>query len=351
MSAGAVLFVVGATHHRAPLDLREKLALPPAELAQFRTDVSTLPGMREMAVLNTCNRIEFYGVAEAEEAIAALQSLFCQRQGIAEEGFAGIRLHETGRGAVHHLIEVAAGLDSQMVGENEIFGQVKEAYADARGGGTAGPVLNRLFQKCFQAAKHVRTHTAITAGNVSTANVAVDLALTIFGELDHARVLLLGAGDIGEKTARAFRSRGAGELTVSSRTLPRAMELASELDAAALPFEHVERHLVQFDIIVCAMTAPQRIVTAPAIAAAMRQRPAQPLFLIDLALPRNVEPLAAARDNVFLYNLDDLARIAERNRAAREAEVHRARLIVQEKAAALWRQLSPHAGGNSLVNH
>ncbi|HEX2100376.1 MAG TPA: NAD(P)-dependent oxidoreductase, partial [Candidatus Synoicihabitans sp.] len=189
------------------------------------------------------------------------------------------------------------------------------------------------------AAKYVRTHTAVTEGHISTANVAVDLATTIFGDLSRARVLLLGAGEIGEKTARAFRSRGAARITVSSRTLSRAMELAAALDAVALPFEHRERHLADFDVIVCATSAPTPVVTAAAVTAAMKQRPAQPLFLIDLALPRDVEAAAAERANVFVYNLDDLARIADENRAAREAEVVKARAILAERTTALWRQV------------
>lgn len=344
MSAPPVLFVVGATHHTAPIELREKLALEPDQLAAFRSELAALPGLREVAVLNTCNRVEFYGVAEAGEAVQALQTAFCARRGLPADEFARIRMEATNDAAVRHLLEVAAGLDSQMLGENEIFGQVKEAYAGAQAAHTVGPVLNRLFQKAFQAAKHVRTHTAITLGQISTANVAVDLALTIFGDLSRARVLLLGAGDVGEKTARAFRSRGTSLLTVASRTLPRAMELASELDAVALPYEHVERHLGEFDIIVSATAAPHPVLTEAAIAAAMRQRPAQPLFLIDLALPRDIEPAAAARENVFLYNLDDLARIADENRAARESEVGKARAIVRDKTTALWRQVAAQLG-------
>ena len=340
MSAQPVLFVVGVTHHTTPLELREKLALNEQTLPEFRRELAALPGLREVAVLNTCNRVEFYGVADSPATIETLQMAFCQRQGLPADEFSRIRLQATNDEAVRHLLEVASGLDSQLLGENEIFGQVKDAYAGAQAAGTVGPVLNRVFQKSFQGAKYVRTHTAITEGQISTANVAVDLALTIFGDLSRARVLLLGAGEIGEKTARAFQSRGAAQLTVASRTLQRAMELASQLDAVALPFEHIDRHVAGFDIIVCATAAPRAIVTASAVAAAMKQRPAQPLFLIDLALPRDVEPAAAERENVFLYNLDDLARIAEQNRAAREAEVGKAKAIVAEKTAALWRQLN-----------
>jgi glutamyl-tRNA reductase len=338
MNRPPVLFVLGASHHTTPIELREKIALGAQQIPQFRRQLEVVPGLRELAILNTCNRIEFYGLAEPE-AILALQQEFCRRQGLPAAEFERIRLHETGPGAIRHLLEVASGLDSQMIGENEIFGQVKEAYAEAQAARTVGPVLNRIFQKGFQAAKYVRTHTAITEGQISTANVAVDLAGNIFGDVARARVLLLGAGEIGEKTARAFKSRGVVHLTVASRTLSRAMELASALEAAALPFEHVDKHLSDFDIVVCATAAPGAVLTQSLVAPAMRQRRAQPLFLIDLALPRDVEAEVAQLENVFLYNLDDLARIVDHNRAARAAEVHKAKAIVEERTTTLWRQI------------
>ena len=339
MKSPPVLFVVGATHHTTPLELRERLALAAEHLPQVRQELAGLPGVRELAVLNTCNRVEFYGVAESAETVRSLRGAFCRRQGLSETEFERIQLQQLGGAAVRHLVEVAAGLDSQMIGENEIFGQIKEAYADAQAAGTVGPVLNRLFQKGFQAAKYVRSHTGVTTGQVSIANVAVELAGSIFGDLNRARVLLLGAGDIGEKTAKAFQSRGASQLTVANRTLERAMEFARTFDATALPFENVQHHFARFDVLVCATAAPHAVVTDDAVQAAMKQRPSQPLFLIDLALPRNVEPAVARRENVYLYNLDDLAKIAEENRAAREAEVLKARAIVAERSESLWKQV------------
>ncbi|EIP96562.1 glutamyl-tRNA reductase [Opitutaceae bacterium TAV1] len=333
------LFHLGASHRRAPLDLRERLALDASAQETLRLALATrTPGLSGPVILNTCNRIEFYGVA-SPAAIDALETTFCELRNLPREEFAAIRDLSRGPDALRHLIEVASGLESQMLGENEIFGQVKTAYAAAQIAGSTGPVLNRVFQKTFQAAKHVRSSTAITEGQVSVANVAVELAQNIFGKLSASRVLLLGAGDIGEKTAKAFQSRGAASLTVCSRTLERAMELASTLDATAMPFEHFTHHLGQFDIAVCSTSAPDAVVTAGAVAAAMRTRPAQPLFFIDLALPRDVEPAVAGLENVFVYNLDDLARIAEKNRAAREAEVARARALAAARADALWRHV------------
>ncbi len=341
MSGQPTLFVLGASHRTAPLALREKLALTPEKAAALHARMGPAAGLRELAVLNTCNRLEFYGVAASAEVVVQLEREYCALQDLAVAEFAAARRHAAGSDAIAHLLSVAAGLDSQMVGENEIFGQVKDAYADAQARGGAGPVLHRVFQKVFQHAKHVRTHTAVAEGQVSIAGVAVGLALSIYGKLEGVRVLLLGTGDIGEKTARAFQSRGAGPLTVANRTAERAMALAAELGASALPWELVASRLADHDIVVGSTSAPHAVVSSAQAAAAMRARPGQPLFFIDLALPRDIEPETAKLENVFLYNLDDLAKIAEENRVAREAEVGQARAIVAEKAAQLWRQIEP----------
>ncbi len=334
------LFTLGASHHTTPIELREKLALTADKMNAFCERLSQLTGLREYAVLNTCNRVEFYGLADSTETVANLQREFCAFQGFSDTEFDAIRQHAFNQQAIQHLIEVSSGLVSQMLGETEILGQVKEAYAAAQTRHSTGPVLNRVFQKTFQYAKYIRSHTAITEGQISVANVAVDLATKIFGDLAEARILLLGAGEIGDKTAKAFQSRGARSLTVASRRLERAQELAATLSAAALPFEQWAAHLADFDIVVCSTAAPQTVVTQDTIRLAMKKRPARPLFLIDLALPRDVDPTAAKAENVFLYNLDDLAKIADENLAARTAEVKRAREILTEKANALWAQIS-----------
>ena len=336
------LFVLGATHQTAPLAVREKLSLGVEAAAALHAELTQVNGLREIALLNTCNRVEFYGVAESPATVAALQAAFCARQQFDTAEFEKLRLHLRDQAAVLHLFEVAAGLDSQMLGETEIFGQVKDAYASAVAQRSAGPVLNRVFQKTFQAAKLARTHTAINEGQVSIANVAVELALDIFGALTDVRILLLGAGEIGEKTAKAFQSRGAATLTVSTRRIERAMELAEQLGASALPFEQHEARLAEFDIVVGSTAAPSSVVSFAAAKAAMHKRPSRPLFFIDLALPRDIDPLAAGLENVFLYNLDDLAKIAEVNRAAREAEIGKARNLLGERAVKLWQQVQPH---------
>jgi len=331
------LFVIGATHHNAPLEVREKLAV--ASESALRESLSRVPSLRELAILATCNRVEFYGVASDEGAAESVQAAYCAMQSFDVADFQRIRIRLTGRDAALHLFEVASGLDSQILGENEIFGQVKQAYAAAQASGSAGAVLNRVFQKAFQAAKHVRTNTGISSGTVSVANVAVDLATNIFGSLDGTRVLVLGTGEIGEGTARAFKSRGAAELVVASRTPERAAEVAKGLGAATVPFEERESRVADFDIVVCSTSAPGTVLSTAGTHAAMKRRPARPLLLIDMAVPRDIEVSAAYLQNVFLYNLDDLGKIAEQSRAAREAEARRCRALLAERADSLWRHV------------
>ena len=337
MNAGE-LFLIGATHRTAPLGVRERLSLTETAAAELAAELAAMPGLREFVILNTCNRIEIYGVAATPVPRLWVTAAFCARQGMTLQEFERLRLELTGRAVVSHLLEVASGLDSQMLGENEIFGQVKRAYEAAQARGSTGPLLNRIFQKTFQAAKHVRSHTAITAGLVSVANVAVELAASIFGDLGGARVLLLGAGEIGLKSGRAFRSRAPAALAVASRRLDRAQEVAAELEAAALGFECALAGLADFDVVVCSTAAPTAVISSAMVSAAMRRRGGRPLFFIDVALPRDVEPDVAGLGNVFVYNLDDLARIATENRTARHAEIAKCQAILGEKAGALWTQ-------------
>jgi len=341
------LFLVGATHRTAPLEFRERLALGPEAEEGFARELAGMNSVREFAVLNTCNRVEIYGVAADEGAPGQVAAAFCARQRVQSSDFGRFGFVAHGRDVVQHLLEVASGLDSQILGETEIFGQVKRAYAAAQARGSVRAVLNRVFQKAFQAAKHVRTDTAVTAGQVSVANVAVDLALDIFGSLGSARVLLIGAGEMGRRSGRAFASRGAGNLTVSSRTVEHASQLASELGAGVLRFEERETRLSEWYVVVCSTAAPGTVISAGAVRSAMRERGARPILFIDLAMPRDVDAEVAEAGNLFLYNLDDLSQIAEKNRLARAAEAERGRQVLSLRTESIWKQLQAQrpAGG------
>ena len=330
------LFLVGVTHRTAPLEFREQLALGAEKEPALAAELTRLRSVTEFAILNTCNRVEIYGVATDPAASRQVSAAFCTLRGVEPAAFERFGFELQGRAAVDHLLQVAAGLDSQILGETEIFGQVKRAYATAQSRQSAGPVLNRLFQKAFQAAKHVRTNTGVTTGQVSIANVAVDLALTVFGDVREAWVLLIGAGEMGEKSARAFQSRGARHLQVTNRHFERAAALAQTLGAEALPFEDREDRLAQADIVVCFTSSPTTVVSLGGVQRAMAARKSRPLLLIDLAMPRDVDAAVAGLENVFLYNLDDLAKIAATNRRARSAEAEAGRLALTPRIDALW---------------
>lgn len=341
MNAAAQLVLVGVSHHTATVEQRERLALGSQQLEPFYDGLLAIEGVTECFVLSTCNRLEVYARIDHPDSIAAISSCLCTMTDMNPVDFSSMRLTSTGLESVLHLFEVAAGIDSQIVGEAEILGQVKTAYAWAADKGAVGPVFNRVLQKSFQAAKWIRTHTSIGQGQISTATVAVDLATQIFGRLDSTRVLVIGAGEISEKTARALQSRGAGSITVTSRRAETAAELASRVGGEAAPMEDLEHHLAESDIVVSSTSSPSTVVTADQAEKAMRQRAHRPLFLIDLAMPRDIDPSCAARDNIYLYNLDDLARMADENLSQRRAEVRRCRSALAERAKRTWDALKP----------
>jgi glutamyl-tRNA reductase len=332
----ASLVLLGASHHTAPLAVREKLALDEARAAALAGRLQHTPGVREFALLNTCGRVELYGVASDPATVDELRRALCEATGCAPADLEGVVVRRDNHEAIAHLFEVASGLDSQIVGEVEILGQVKQAYDQALDRKWTGPVLNRVFQKTFQAAKHIRTNTAIGEGQISIATVAVDLAGKIFGDLAAIRILVVGAGEIGLKTVQAFQSRGAKSITVASRTLTRAEEAAAMGGGWAATLADLPDVLASSDIVASSTSAPNAVITRELVAAAMKRRPARPLFLIDLALPRDIEPEAAGLADVYLYNLDDLAKIAETNLALRRAEVAKCRAILAERTAQLW---------------
>ena len=339
-SSTPLLFFLGASHQTAPLAVREKLALDEARAAALAAKLQATPGMREFAFVNTCNRVELYGVTQDAESLAALRAALAETTGCTPADLDAVLRQRQNHEVIAHLFAVASGLDSQIVGETEILGQVKGAYDTALARHWTGPVLNRVFQKTFQAAKHIRTHTRIGEGQISVASVAVDLAGKIYGDLAPVKVLVVGAGDIGLKTVQAFQSRGAKSITVASRTLSKAEEAAASAGGWAASMADLPEILAGADIVASSTSAPGFVITRELVAGAMRKRAARPLFLVDLALPRDIDPAAAGLANVFLYNLDDLAKIAEENLAQREAEVSRCHAILSERTAALWPQVA-----------
>jgi glutamyl-tRNA reductase len=318
-------FVVGITHQTAPLAIREKLALNLRSHEGLESRLAGIRGLRGFVALMTCNRAEIYGLADDGSAIAAVERVLTAAHGFSSNQFNRHGFRRDGREAIRHLIEVAAGFDSQIVGENEIFGQVKKAYARSQELGHTSGRLNRIFQRVFQAAKDIRRQVGITQGSVSLANLAVEFTAQALGDLACLRVLVLGAGDMGARAARAFRSRGVGTLTVASRRSAQAIALASEVGASHLPFEGRDRYLGQFDVVAAATSAGAPVVGVPEVLDAMDIREGRKMALIDFGLPRNIDPAVGRIGDVFLCAIEALSHSAAANREARLAEMEKGR--------------------------
>ncbi len=330
------LFVFGSSHRTAPLELRERIALENGKMEKLCKRLKETPGLDEFLVLNTCNRVEIYGVSHNGNLKTALQDSICSVHGMPREHLEAHTYWKANHEMLEHLFYLTTGMDSQMVGETEIFGQVKESYNSAQKQGTVGKTLNHVFQKSFKEAKWARTHTAISKGQVSIGNVVVDLAARIFGKLKKSKILLIGSGEVGEKTAQALKSRGVKHITVTSRTFENAHHLAHTLGGASLDLDNLESNLSDFDIIISSTASNDLLLTHEQVKHAQDERRGDPLFLIDLALPRDIDPAVAELENVFIYNLDDLSKIANQNLQTRLGDMDQLKQTFSRRAWAVW---------------
>ncbi|MBI5516545.1 MAG: glutamyl-tRNA reductase [Deltaproteobacteria bacterium] len=330
----SAVVVVGMNHRSAPVALREQLAVPAEELDGAVRDLGALEGAREALLVATCNRVEAYAAGPDPDALArSLRSWLARRAGAALETY----LYEhRGEGAARHLFRVCASLDSIVVGEPQILGQVKEAHAAADEAGTLGGGLGRLVTRAFQVAKRVRTETGIAAGQVSVASVAVDLARGIFGELQNRRVLVVGAGKMALGAARGLQRHGA-LLAVCNRSYDRALKLAQEHGGTAHPLTDLSLLVQASDVVVCSTAATRFVLTREELQAAMKSRRGRALFLIDIAVPRNVDPRAGDLDSVYLYNVDDLEKIVGEGLEGRSVATAQAEAVVTEELR-LWQR-------------
>lgn len=329
-------FVLSINHEKAPLDVREKYSLEDAKVANLYEKLERHGDVSESLILNTCNRFELYTRVKSGSDSRSVLDILAQFYGSSPEEVLKHLHLDSGQHAVQHLIEVSAGLRSQITGEAEILGQVKSAYATSQAAGHAGKVINRVFQKAFQAAKLIRTSTAICQGQISIASVAVDLATKIFGNLSSAKALSLGTGEIGENTVASLRARGARQFGIASRSPERAKEAAEKWGGAPKTLGEIASYLGDYDIVIAAVGSEDPVVTAPLLKTCGIQKRDRPLFLIDLGLPRNVDQQCGDFDNVFLYNLDDLASIAEENLAQRKEAVVESKQIAAQKSEFIW---------------
>jgi len=320
------IFCAGINHKIAPLSMREQVAIHEREMAMVLERVREIDGVSGAVMLSTCNRVELYA-----STLCPLQTLHGFQEILQVRSGEVLPLyHHTTPAAVRHLFRVASGLDSMVIGETEILGQVKKAYALASECGSATSQLHRLFQHAFRIAKSVRTETQITRGSVSVGSVAVELAEKIFGKLDQCRVMILGAGEISERTARSLQSRGVRSVIVSNRTYERAAALAAEIGGMALHFDHWEKTFLDVDIIISSTGAPHAILTVEKLKPLLKQRQQRPLFIIDLAVPRDAEPEINKLPGVFLYDIDSLQQIATQSLDIRRQEVVRCESMIEE---------------------
>ena len=319
------LFCLGISHHTANVETRELYAGtgPEASLRQQT-------GCTEVLVLETCNRVEIYGSAEHPVATDDILRCLHSTRGASEIENAEAFYRYDGEACAKHLFRVVAGLDSMVIGETEVLGQVKKAYAHARESGSAGPLLHRLFQRAFRVAKQVRSNTDITRGAVSVGSVAVELAVKIFGDLSKRSILILGAGETSERTARALNSRGVTDIRVSNRSLERAESLAALVHGRAVPFQEWTPQCREVDILISSTSADEPLLTSAILAPMIRGRADRPLFIIDIAVPRDVAPDVNEMDGVYLYDIDSLQSIAEQSLALRRQQVAAGEKIIAE---------------------
>ncbi len=333
------LIALGLNHQTAPLALREKVALDAADLPKALASLSSEAGVEEVALLSTCNRTEVYAqVAEGREP--ALAQWLARHHGLDPDALEGYLYRHTEGEAVRHLFRVATGLDSMVLGEPQILGQVKDAWQAARSAHSLRNPLDRLFQQTFTVAKRVRTDTRVGAHPVSVAFAAVRLARQVFARLEDATVLLVGAGDTIELAARHLVDAKVQRLLVANRTLEHAQALASRHGGVALPLAELGRHLPEADIVISATASRVPVLDKALVAAALKQRRHRPMFLLDLAVPRDIAADVAELADVYLYTVDDLEQVIDANRASRREAAQQAEAIIDiqvEHYLAWWR--------------
>ena len=365
------IVVIGLSHHSSPVELRERFAFADVKIPGVLQSLRESGVADEAVILSTCNRVEIYAATSLEpaKAFAELKQFLarwgettdepdnfgvCRHVGALESGDTSPQSKDGSRGrsphqaemsdefysltepqSLHHLFKVACGLDSMVLGETEILGQLKQAYALAHRHGHTGAQLNKAFQRAFHTAKHIRTQTNIQRGSVSVASVAVELAEKIFGSLHDREVLVIGAGDTSEKTARALLSRGVRNIIVTSRSLERAQTLAGEFGGRAVPFGDWAAELEKIDIAISSTSAPHYILDRAGFEPLIKRRKHRPLLLVDIAVPRNMDPELNSMENVYLYNIDDLQAIADDCLKQRKEEIARCEQIIREKVKPL----------------
>jgi len=325
------LHVLGINHHSAPLEVREKLAFPPEAQADALTSLAARPGVAEAVLVSTCNRTEVYCRADDVSTVRAWLKEEASRSGLDIESH--LYAHSESQ-AVRHAFRVAAGLDSMVLGEPQILGQVKQSVRIAEHSGTLGSTLNRLFQHTFSVAKEVRTQTAIGAQSISMSAAALKLAQNLFGDISRTKMLLIGVGEMVELAATYFVAQGPQAVVVANRTLARGEAFADRFSGTAIALEQLPERLHEFDIVITGTASTLPILSRGAFERSLKTRRYRPMFVVDFAVPRDVEPDAAELEDLFLYTIDDLGTIVQEGAGQREAAVAEAEVIVDRQVEA-----------------
>ncbi len=349
-----MLLCLGLNHRTTPVELRERVAFAESTLPEAARQIQALPDFSESVVLSTCNRVEIYSArgdtARGEECFAPLLDYLASHFSLTPAQRAAISCyHLSEADAARHLFRVVSGLDSMVLGETEIVGQTRTAYDTALKAGATGRNLNKLFQHAFRVGKLVRNETVIQRGSTSVGSVAVELAEKLFGDLKTCRVLLIGAGEMSRVCAQSLLSRGAKSIFISNRHHDRAVELAAEMKGSALRFDEWEKAVHDVDIIISSTSAPHFIVTPELIKPAMHRRRGHPLFILDIAVPRDVDPRVNDIDEVYLWNVDQLQEEADKGRRERERAMVKCEEIIEEQLRKFgYAEDSPPGSGDPL---
>jgi glutamyl-tRNA reductase len=326
------IIVVGLSHKSAPVDIREKVAFAPDCIHEALHTVRNLDQVQEGVIVSTCNRVEVYAASrQREQGVESLVRFMSEYHEVPLDALRPHLYVHCGTEAVRHVFRVASSLDSMVVGEPQILGQVKDAYDLAAEGSATGLVLNRFMHKAFSAAKRVRTETRIAQSAVSVSFAAVELARKIFGTLERKSVMVIGAGEMCELAATHLVENGVTEVLVTNRTLTRAEALADRFGGKAVPFEDFARFLPEVDIVVSSTGAPHFVLGVDEMRSAMKARKQKPVFLIDIAVPRDIDPRINGLPNVYLYDVDDLQGVVDANKKERAKEAEKAEAIVLEE--------------------
>ena len=344
--------LIGLNHKTAPVEIRERFTFSPEQVTETLNRLQADSSLVECALLSTCNRTEFYAVPQgsAEDGINTLNGFLNSQQQMAQAELEKLTYHHRGTLAVNHLFSVSSGLDSLILGENQILGQVRRAYIQAQEASCTGPILEKLFPWALRIGKRARSETEISRGASSVAAAAVELAQKIFGEMKGRNVLLLGAGKMGKKSLNLLTKTGVNEVQIVNRTLEKAEELAEQCGGTAVPFDMLDEALTSVDILIASTGAPHYIVTKERISSVMRQRRGKPLFVIDIAVPRDIEPACGEVENSYLYNIDDLQSVVDKNLARRHTEAQAVLGMVKTATEDFCKYLDARKASSAIVS-